>query len=952
MNRRISDLVRRFNVSDINTEFEVRFYHKFKKKTEGVELKRIMGTGIIEITNTVDILVGHKRKRIVRYPNKPNMSIHIEKKNIGYVISDTKQGHCKYALSSENGIARFKTDGAKKIIRVKTTVTAFHKDWRLDVSFVKRTMDLANIKIEIEKLHRFNSTDILTSVSYQYLVDCSDTVEIELEYTGLGALELKNLNTEVDRMFNLLNPIDNKVGSMANQYQDVLNGVAAQLQPKATRISFKSILPKAKEIPYHKYTDVDLESLVVRHKIDGVRNLLWCTGSIVYMIDAADCTRVKLNSRVGEYILDTECVDDTWYVLHIMYIKGVEYSGLPDLSDISDFVDAMEVKGKYVKLCPYVVAPTLNELKDFYMATTPYETDGLIISYPKLGKVSDYYDDVYVKWKENPTVDFLMRKAPYSLIAMLKKNNRLASFNDDDNMVMYIAHVGINHNSPHMSKYNHRINGAKNMHQVTSNRKHKLWTQKQSIGYRPMVFSPVEYPDMGIWYSDNTNLDGKVIEFDISGGNLKMLKIRQDRKSICNGGDSCGNNYHVAQDTLSRIITGDFTIDKILEPFTPILNEVPDKMDKVYHDTLRHVLPYLDGKLDLITVHNIDGYIEDVKRHVTYVDCKGETEILNMGSVNIVALDKMRRGNPFFRNQYKQAEVVVSMAKLTSISKTDKWYKLMDTLTTNDAFICYIGSLDGIKRIIKSNPSVVCQIELTPLLNLIVIQKGEHTHEMADHCSVDKPLFKYFRTKKQLMFPGHKNKYDKTTIVNMIDDKPTGIYLTVVEIIGKIIIARKKGKIPSPGKLNVHYIGNREVLQKINELFPDLIFTSTDVELIVNMEEYNLSVIDEYDPIYSICMFDCDKKEVKVVYGGQWYFIPYCNDTSVILYANRKFKKTYVKENIIGEIHHKEMDYFRYVYKSTRFSYHMSSEYKNTEHDYCYDCRTKHLIMTKLKPFL
>ena len=176
-----------------------------------------------------------------------------------------------------------------------------------------------------------------------------------------------------------------------------------------------------------------------------------------------------------------------------------------------------------------------NQIKEFKNNKKTYETDGFVLT-PYKG---NYFDMTVYKYKplDSLTVDFLIKKCPKKLLGIKPYNTSKLNL-----YILFCTISGNAFNKLKMSLINY-------YNEIFPNINSRYLPNKL-----PIQFQTSDSQYSYLYYSDDTNLDGKIGEFRIKNYKSphteyewEFIRIREDREVELKRGNYFGNSYKVAE---------------------------------------------------------------------------------------------------------------------------------------------------------------------------------------------------------------------------------------------------------------------------------------------------------------------------------------------------------------------------------------------------------------------
>jgi hypothetical protein len=428
------------------------------------------------------------------------------------------------------------------------------KDWKLELTLVKEIHNPT-----LEQLKKTRDSLFVANITCDNFIETvdwanADRIELELEYKSHTILDKESsLNISIDHILQL-DKLWKILHTNQRTYLDCICQIAQIIKPnnldkfKQGYFGLKQLGSNPFELTKDSYTNIrnDIDNFILTEKIDGIRSML-----IIYP-KKGDChiinkqykfMKIPINFTKTEIkdeliILDAEEYEydgkSVYYVFDcIWYNKNIS-----TLNFSSHDEDRMEYVEKSVKLYDFLKSKhfihlTKNDyseqIKEFYefVNLLPYKTDGFII----ISKNDDYNNTMNSKWKpiEKMTIDFVAKKCPSSLLGISPYINK-------DNNTLYLLFSGIRHNE-------YKKLGVKKIKNYESLFKKVNYKDK----YFPIQFSPSSDPYAYLFWTENSDLDGKIVELAYSENLWKLFKIRTDRNVDMSRKTYYGNYFKIAE---------------------------------------------------------------------------------------------------------------------------------------------------------------------------------------------------------------------------------------------------------------------------------------------------------------------------------------------------------------------------------------------------------------------
>lgn len=356
--------------------------------------------------------------------------------------------------------------------------------------------------------------------------------------------------------------------------------IATKLDKKWAK-TFKQLGNQVKALIKTKYIDTvlpNIQNYYITAKADGLRCFLIITDRYVKYVTSEDVVYLQIpNTFTATYIFDCEYVNNKVYIFDVIVYNNdtvakktfrERYALLQQFQNIlveKILTHVIEVK----HFIPLTIANYQNSICNLYKLQnnkSTYKTDGLIF----VEANAEYNRTINLKWKPANflTIDFL---------AIRISNNK------------YVLCVGIK--SSLLQSFN--------MH-VAPEFTALLSTLQLNINdnYVPVPFYNSLVPNIYYYtHTDNTDLHGCVIELSLNKDMTWLFhRIRTDRNVELSSGTYYGNNYGVAEQTLSTIINP-LSIKDLITPYQMLVKDIYfGKQDNAYK-TIKHFNNYIKNLL-------------------------------------------------------------------------------------------------------------------------------------------------------------------------------------------------------------------------------------------------------------------------------------------------------------------------------------------------------------------
>lgn len=418
------------------------------------------------------------------------------------------------------------------------------KHWRADITFIKisSSKELSVMKEIKEKLFMSN-VDETNIFQHDWFWTYCDRIEIEFEYNSTEEFIIDHIQEIYDMISytanvrkDLLQTVDNLINNNSNH-------------TKSQKNTIKKILPNAIEINKKQYlTEIlpNIDNFYITDKADGIRTLLYLDQHSVFYYDKEYCDVERKDGDDifphEETIIECERIDDKFYAYDIIQYNGINVSGA-SFDMRLNYLHRVRWSGlvvkKFVKLTKETYREDIRSFYEYCQSLTDYNTDGIIFT----SCVEAYKFTKFYKWKpiHEMTIDFVVKKCPKELLG-------ISPYIIKEGFHLYLLFVGIS------------LKDAKKLNVVRIQHYHKLFPIIDK-NYFPVQFVPSDYPNAYMWYSTESDLDGKICEFNYCNGWV-LKKVREDREHDFKKKNYYGNNFKVAE-VIWRNFRNPLTLDLI-----------------------------------------------------------------------------------------------------------------------------------------------------------------------------------------------------------------------------------------------------------------------------------------------------------------------------------------------------------------------------------------------------
>lgn len=538
------------------------------------------------------------------------------------------------------------------------------QDWTLDLTLVKETRNLSLEQLKNTRDEMFATN--LTSENFMEKInwEIADRIELELEYNNISnPIQLKHIS-QLDKLWQILQ-------SKEKSYIDCVCHIAQIIKPnhlskfKSGYFGLKQLGSNPVELTkksYNKDVLSNISNFILTEKVDGIRTML-----MIYP-QKGECHIINKTYRYIDIpksdikedliILDTEeyihneqkyyyVFDVIWFGKNVSYLPFVQSTDEDRMSYIEKVVELYDfLKSKhFIYLTQEDYSDQITDFHDL-VSTLPYETDGFIF----ISKNLDYNHTLNSKWKpiKKMTIDCVAKKCPSFLLGINPYVNK-------ENQTLYLLFVGVRSDEYHKLG----IKKLKNYEKIFK----KVHYKDQ---YFPIQFSPSSEPYAYLFWSENSELDGRVVELTRINNEWKLFKIRDDRKIDMDRKTYYGNYFKFAE-YIWMNYSNPLTITNLTEPvkrgyfqeddnkqYTHIRkfnNFVKNKLIQLYTSNIeinwvidlasgkgQDLFKYIDCNIKNILMIDNDqlALTEVINRKYSYIDNKS---IRNLSKIFIKLLD-------------------------------------------------------------------------------------------------------------------------------------------------------------------------------------------------------------------------------------------------------------------------------------------------------------------------
>lgn len=469
------------------------------------------------------------------------------------------------------------------IIRIRNRFTYnINSNWRLDITFIKETKnnDFNHIKLIKDKLFLITKFDI-----EKFDINYADRIEVELEFIG-DKSQIINIDTilQLIKQFNIYYKSDDKY------YKNIIK--IAELSANKNLQKFidneyglKQISPNPIELTKKKYnTDIftNIGNYIVTEKIDGLRHILmlYPYRGECYILNSLGQTTIEINkedylitSNISQtqqnrpddvIIIDAELCntsensikntndssDNIFYIFDVIWYYDKNVASLV-FTDRLEYIKLISNKYEFIKLKKFISLEKTNfkdELTNIHQlinSENSIPNDGLIF----IQKNETYLNTLCYKWKpiEKTTIDFVAKICPPYLLG-------IAPYNVVEGKLLYLLFSG------------NKSTEYKKLGIIKIKKYDILFNYvKYNDSYFPIQFSPSSNTYAYLFWSDNYELDNKIVELCRSNNEWNLIKIREDRKNDLKLKSYYGNYFKYAE-LIWMNYTNSITLNDLVNP--------------------------------------------------------------------------------------------------------------------------------------------------------------------------------------------------------------------------------------------------------------------------------------------------------------------------------------------------------------------------------------------------
>lgn len=522
-----------------------------------------------------------------------------EKKKI--IDKKYMRGSKSYTVSvaTEKKIPKFKS-GNSCITRFKSRFSIIDKNkkWRLDFTAVKQNPllpPIAVIKNDIKIMFNdYNANNIEEYINYIGKINELQqlTYEIEYEYIDKNTIDESVINNMVNEYIEFNDNNDDLLQNSIYEVAQLLLTDKNKINKFKNQFKLKALLNQVYELNKNEYIKIyPPEGYLLTDKADGITMLIYIKNGVCKLLYGNTAKVFQVTGfngillAIGEYINEDnsfdkitgngDIIEETGNILGIIllfdiliYSDNSDSSNLKETNYIHKFDIEKRIKyldkaaniitiGINVKCIPKEFTKlerlTLKEtINSVYNKERPYKIDGLIFT--ECNK--PYFETMFLKWKEIPTIDFLCMECPPILL------NKYI-YNNIDKHKLFLLFNGINKDM----FIQFGIQKLYGYDDIFDNSNIKFDKE-----YFPIQFSPSSHPNAYLFYISDKELNDIYAKYNIDtlneklveltcevqndnndniGRNWKFVNLRNDRVGEFN---YFGNNIRIAEKTWINII--------------------------------------------------------------------------------------------------------------------------------------------------------------------------------------------------------------------------------------------------------------------------------------------------------------------------------------------------------------------------------------------------------------
>jgi hypothetical protein len=528
------------SIGDLKVEQTINFIHTFASYNDGMYIKQLVFVDGVQ--------------------NKLKKNYYIKKSMIQpiYMVSNTntpsyKLGVCMETKTENNDNLEF------NIVRFRNRNSIVFYDipeWRLDITYVKES-SMSDINI-LTKMKDDTFANKLCNMDWTN----ASKIEVEFEYIGhVNKFNISNI-LDIDSIINSAVQSTQffKNINISKTYIDCICEIASILKPNILHkfqngyFGLKQMGSNPIELTKKEYQlniIPNINNFIITEKIDGIRSMILLYPSLgeCYIINNKNkqgiyMIQINVDPNIDLVILDSEEINNIFYVFDILHMTGIVHTSNIYLHTMQ-FIERKAYMLQIINKYDFLYNKHYEELslehfheqfEAFYNTAMelPYEIDGLII----FEKNKPYNTMLQYKWKPIMTIDFVAKKCPPSMLG-------INPYVIKENKILYLLFCGAKNTD--LNKLG--ISLFKEYVHIFNNIDCNIFQNKQYVkdSYFPIQFAPSANPLAYLFWTDQTNLNGKIVELTRVKDNWKLIKIRTDRDADMKRKTYYGNYFKYAE---------------------------------------------------------------------------------------------------------------------------------------------------------------------------------------------------------------------------------------------------------------------------------------------------------------------------------------------------------------------------------------------------------------------
>lgn len=588
--------------TDGNVELELRFddithenFMVLLKKAEEQYGAGVYTTDVHVSANDVAASGGDEIRHIyeMKYRNNTRIGdiVYSTKRRVIRPVRVADFMNYRVAVAVEKIVPRFELTTNSTVRHRNRMSFKFTRDgnvWRLDLTAVV-TMPMHSVPVET--LRQVRDTTMGAKTIEDAIIQNQTTFEAEIELVRPGG-KINAVSLEVVRdIFAMLNPKH----TQDVQYQKELYQIALVMNVnnphiyRSSNMRLKQLVPQVTSLnrsTFHGRVG-SFEGYLATLKLDGERAIVSARGygcTIIMSMQHMEFTKTEKDSSDDSTVVDAEIIfrSETQFDLYVFDV--IEINGDKLTTGIAERIvnldEACKIVAKYLpancSCIPKSYTKVQNASKDIAalwasraaMEKKKVGVDGLIFSEP--GK--KYLETTHYKWKpiSHNTIDFVAKRCPDRMLGT-------APYIPPKGKYCYLLFVGIQH----------RVRESFGLGLITEYA--KIFPDV-GANYYPVQFSPSYDPLAYVWYHDDGDLDGKIVELVLQKNGTtcewKYCRTREDRRM---GAKYYGNDYYVAETTYMNYID-EFQLQDLWAPASSYFQRIADALYRAPNGFKRYVI--------------------------------------------------------------------------------------------------------------------------------------------------------------------------------------------------------------------------------------------------------------------------------------------------------------------------------------------------------------------------